>query len=119
MEPTNRTNTATGGNGNAEKARRAEAAAHEKLNRTESTVHDTVDRAARGAHDTVDRLAEKASRAAAQMSERGGQLSEQKDRWMAETRTYVQTHPVASIGIAVAAGFLLSRLLRSDSHDRY
>jgi len=109
MEPTERTtNTSAGGNGHAEKARRAE-----------TTAHDTVDRAARGAHQTVDRLAEKAANAAAQMGEKGEYFNEQKDRVMSQTRTYVQTHPVAAIGIAVAAGFLLSRLLTSDTHDRY
>ena len=108
MEPTDRTTTTNAGNGHADKTRRAQ-----------SSAHDTVDRAARGAHDTVDRLAEKASRAAASLDAKSGDLGEKKDRLMAETRSYVQTHPVASIGIAVAAGFLLSRLLRSDSHDRY
>lgn len=120
MEPNDRTaSTNVGGNGHAEKARRAEASAHEKVDRTQSNVHNTVDRAARGAHDTVDKLADKATRYAAQMGEKGEQFSEQRDRLMAETRSYVQTHPVAAIGIAVAAGFVLSRLLRSESHDRY
>ena len=120
MEPTDRTTTTNvGGNGHAEKARRAEASAHEKVDRTQSSVHSTVDRAARGAHETVDRIADKATQYASRMGEKSGELSQQKDRLMAETRTYVQTHPVAAIGIAVAAGFVLSRLLRSDPHDRY
>ncbi|HEX7030787.1 MAG TPA: DUF883 domain-containing protein [Gammaproteobacteria bacterium] len=106
MEPTDKTSTTVSGNGHAERTKQ----------RAQATAHDTVDRAARGAHDTVDRLADAASRTMSSFGEKGEQLSETKERWMAQTRTYVQMHPVASIGIAVAAGFLLSRLLHSDSH---
>lgn len=104
MEPTDKTTQSTTGNGHAGARRRAQA-----------TAHDTVDRAARGAHDTVDRVADVASRTMDSLGERSGQLNETKDRMLAQTRAYVQMHPVATIGIAVAAGFLLSRLLRS--HD--
>lgn len=100
MEPTDKSTTT--GNGHAK--RQAQTAAH-----------DTVDRAARGVHDTVDRVAEVASRTAASLGERSEQLNETKERMLAQTRAYVQMHPVATIGIAVAAGFLLSRLMRS--HD--
>ncbi|HEX7030210.1 MAG TPA: DUF883 C-terminal domain-containing protein [Gammaproteobacteria bacterium] len=101
MEPTDK--TTPGGNGHADSTRRTQARAHE-----------TVDRAARGVHDTVDRFADAANRTMEHMNERGEKFSETRDRMMAETRSYVQAHPIASIGIAVAAGFLLSRLMRSD-----
>ena len=103
MEPTEK--TTPGGNGHANTRAR-----------TENRAHETVDRAARGAHETVDRMADAASRAAERMNEGGERFSETRDRVVAQTRSYVQTHPVATIGIAVAAGFLLSRLLRSDYH---
>ena len=104
MEPTDKTNSTTAGNGRAEAKRR----------HAQASAHDTVDRAARGVHDTVDRLAGAASRATESLGEGGERFAETKERVMAQTRTYVQTHPVATIGIAVAAGFLLSRILRSD-----
>lgn len=107
MEPTDKSvnSGTTAGNGRVEaQRRRAQAGAHEK-----------VDRAARGVHDTVDRLADVAGRATESFGEHGEKLTEQKERLMAQTRTYVQTHPVATIGIAVAAGFLLSRILRSGN----
>ncbi|HEX7046049.1 MAG TPA: hypothetical protein VF275_00560 [Gammaproteobacteria bacterium] len=106
MEPTDKATNTVSGNGHAERTKQ----------RAQTTAHDTVDRAARGVHDTVDRLADAATRATSSFGEKGEQFAETKERWMAQTRTYVQTHPVASIGIAVAAGFLLSRLLHSDSH---
>lgn len=106
MEPTDKSTSTVSGNGHAERTKQ----------RAQATAHDTVDRAARGVHDTVDRLADVAGRTASSLGEKGEQFSETKERWVAQTRTYVQTHPVASIGIAVAAGFLLSRLLHSDSH---
>lgn len=107
MQPTDKTTT-TGtatGNGHADSKRRLQAGAH-----------DTVDRAARGVHDTVDRLADVADRTTETLGERTEQLNETKERVVAQARSYVQMHPVASLGIAVAAGFLLSALLRSNSH---
>lgn len=101
MEPTDK--TTPGGNGHADSTRRAQSHAHE-----------TVDRAARGVHDTVDRFADAANRTVERMNEGSGKFNETRDRLMAETRSYVQTHPIATIGIAVAAGFLLSRIMRSD-----
>lgn len=108
MEPTDKTTNSSTASGNG----RTDAATR----RAQATAHSTVDRAARGAHDTVDRIADAANRTASSMEEKGEQFAETKERVMAQTRTYVQTHPVAAIGIAVAAGFLLSRLLHSDSH---
>lgn len=102
MEPTDNTTHSSTGNGHAKR-------------RAQATAHDTVDRAARGVHDTVDRVADAASRAASSLGERSEQFNETKERMLAQTRAYVQMHPVATIGIAVAAGFLLSRLMRS--HD--
>lgn len=108
MQPTDKTASTSTPSGNG----RTDAAAR----RAQATAHETVDRAARGAHDTVDRLADVAGRTAETLGEKSEQFAETKDRMVAQTRTYVQTHPVAAIGIAVAAGFLLSRLLHSDSH---
>jgi len=36
-----------------------------------------------------------------------------KDNWVEGAREYVREHPVAALGIAVAAGYVLSMLMRS------
>jgi ElaB/YqjD/DUF883 family membrane-anchored ribosome-binding protein len=35
-----------------------------------------------------------------------------KEDWVEATRGYVRDHPVAALGIALAAGYVLSALLR-------
>lgn len=109
--PTFTDTTATGGNGQA-----AAEEAKRKAARGASTAHDTVERVADRAHDTVDKMAGAASRAADNLGERGEQFSEYSDRAIVQARTYMQEHPIATIGIAVATGFLLSKILSSSEH---
>lgn len=83
-----------------------------------------VDRVARGAHEAVDRFADKArpavermrgsmSGAGDSMHERADQLGEMQEQWMESCRTAVREHPIASIGVAVVAGMVLSKVLSS------
>lgn len=83
-----------------------------------------MDRVVRGAHEAVDRLADKArpavermqgsvSGAADSMHTRADQLGELQEEWMESCRSAVREHPIASIGVAVFAGMLLSKMLSS------
>lgn len=72
-------------------------------------AHAGVDRLTRGAHDTIDRVASAATHAAERFTD--GRLAHQAHEWRATTTSYVREHPLAAIGIAVAAGYLLSRLI--------
>lgn len=72
----------------------------------------TVDRIATGAHQAVDRLASAATSAANHLNVSGEELMAAKERWAQTCSTYVKDHPLTSLGIAVAAGFVLSRLIR-------
>jgi ElaB/YqjD/DUF883 family membrane-anchored ribosome-binding protein len=74
-----------------------------------------VDRVASGAHQAVDKIAGVAGRAAETLGAKGGQLHDAQVRAMEQCRGYVRDNPIASIGIAVAVGFLLSRLLALTS----
>ena len=38
-------------------------------------------------------------------------------RFMENATQYVQTHPMASLGIAIAAGFLISKMMSSGTHS--
>lgn len=78
-----------------EMAQRAQAG----IDRLRSTAHDTVERAAGVAASAADRL-----------SVRGEEWLSAKDEWLDATRGYVREHPFAALGIALAAGYLLSRM---------
>jgi ElaB/YqjD/DUF883 family membrane-anchored ribosome-binding protein len=58
------------------------------------------------AQDTVERAAQAAQRLSAQ----AGELWAQRDQTIESARTYIRAHPIATIGIAIAVGLLLSRL---------
>jgi ElaB/YqjD/DUF883 family membrane-anchored ribosome-binding protein len=80
----------------------------------------TIDRVSDRAHGAVDRAAGVASSAAERIGDRvdalaarGEELRELPENWVEAGRDYVREHPVASLGIALAAGYLLSMIMRS------
>ncbi len=79
-----------------------------------------IERASQGAHRAVDRAAEAVSSVAGRFGETVEQLAEKRDElmelpetWMEGAREYVREHPFASVGIALAAGYLLHMITRS------
>lgn len=74
---------------------------------------ETIDKASKSAHEAVDKIVSATSHAAEAVSEKGEQLKNAEQRLMENCRGYVRDNPITSLGIAVAAGFLLSRLLSS------
>jgi len=72
----------------------------------------TVDKIATGAHQAVDRIASAAASAASQFGVKGDEMLEAKERLLDSTREYVRTNPMAALGIALAAGFVISRIMR-------
>jgi ElaB/YqjD/DUF883 family membrane-anchored ribosome-binding protein len=72
-----------------------------------------VDRLSQSAHQTVDRAAQAASSVADRVSEKYEELYAMQEDWVEAGREYVKEHPVAAIGMALAAGYLLSMLMRS------
>ena len=86
---------------------------HDGINRASEAARPAVDRIASGAHQAVDSMAEAASHAAEAFGEKGTNLKEMQARFMEDCNNYVRENPMASIGIAAAAGFLLSRMLSS------
>ena len=74
--------------------------------------YDTAtDRAAATAHETVDRVAGAAHSAARTVEAKGGEFIAASDRYLEQTRESVRASPFASVGIALAAGFVLGYLL--------
>jgi len=93
----------------------ASIGAHDAIDRVSDVTRPVVDRIASGAHQAVDRIAGAAGQAADTLGVRGEQLKNAQVRAMEQWRGYVRDHPVASVGMGVAAGFLLSRLLSWSS----
>lgn len=87
---------------------------------------EMVDRVAQGAHKAVDRMAERAGPAVERVRStfedastrahsQADHIADVQDRWLTATRDCIRSHPVASVGIAVLGGMLLSRIL-NDRH---
>lgn len=91
----------TMGNTTTDKARETASQMGEK-------AHAGVDKVTQGAHDTIDRVASAATHAAERFTD--GRLAHTAHEWRASTTSYVREHPLTAVGIAIAAGYLLSRL---------
>lgn len=72
-----------------------------------------VDTALQSAHGAVDKIADMTNQAVEAFGDKGKELQNAEKQLVADCRGYVRDNPVTSLGIAVAAGFLLSRLLSS------
>jgi ElaB/YqjD/DUF883 family membrane-anchored ribosome-binding protein len=72
-----------------------------------------LERASSSAHEAVDRVTQTASQYAERFGETAEQWLEMKDNWVEGARDYVREHPIAALGIAAAAGYLLHMITRS------
>jgi ElaB/YqjD/DUF883 family membrane-anchored ribosome-binding protein len=66
------------------------------------STEENIEHYSAGVHEAVDRLGEKAE-----------EWLDMKDNWVEGAREYVREHPVAALGIAAAAGYILSMIMRS------
>ncbi len=71
----------------------------------------TIEKASDYAHEAGDKIASATSQAAKAIGEQGEQLLNAEQKMMKHCCNYVSAHPMKSLGIAVAAGFLLRHLL--------
>lgn len=72
---------------------------------------ETIDKVTNSAHDVVNKIASATNQASEALGEKSDQLINAEQKMMEDYRGYIHNNPVTSMGIAVAAGFLLSRLL--------
>ncbi len=72
-----------------------------------------IERLSDGAHRVVDEAANRAGALADRFGEKTDELMEIKDDWLEAGRDYVREHPVAALGMAAAAGYLFSMIMRS------
>ena len=67
-----------------------------------NTTQKQIEHISEGAQEAIERFGEKAE-----------EWLELKDTWVDGAREYVREHPIAALGIAAAAGYVLSMLMRS------
>ena len=72
---------------------------------------DITDKVSHSAHEAYDKIADVTSQAAEALGEKGEQLKNAEQQLIEDCRVYVRDNPITSVGIAVAAGFLLSRMV--------
>ena len=91
-----------------------------EASRVAESAHGAVDQVMQGAHDTVDRFAAKAGPALDRARSAASDIQTTaytkyddfiKGEWVESAREEVRARPLAAVGIALAAGLLLSRLL--------
>lgn len=70
-----------------------------------------IDHVAAMAHKAVDKAAGAAAPTAEWLAAQGENLNASQKKLMADTCSYVSANPLKAIGIAVVAGFLLSRIV--------
>ena len=71
-----------------------------------------IERVAAVAHQAVDQAAGAAAPTADWLTARGESLNATRQKLVADASSYVSTNPLKAVAIALAAGFLLSRILR-------
>jgi len=72
---------------------------------------NTTDKVAHFAHEAVDTVADASNHARAAFDETSDQLVNAEQLLMKNCQTYIRENPVTSLGLAIAGGFLLSRVL--------
>ena len=86
---------------------------HATIDKVSDTARPAVDRLASGAHQAVDKIAGAAGQVVETFGAKGEQLNDAQQRLVEAGRNYVRDNPMMALGIAIAAGFVLSRVLSS------
>ena len=71
---------------------------------------DITDKVSDTAHAAYDKIADATSQAAETLGEKGEQLKKTEQQLMKNCSGFISDNPITTVSIAVAAGFLLSRL---------
>lgn len=91
-------------------AEQSGSSAHQTIDRLTDAVFPAVSRAASGAHRLVDRISGTTNRVVEKLEKTATQLKDREQRLVDASSGYVREHPFRSAGIALAAGFVISRL---------
>lgn len=86
----------------------ASHSAHKAIDLASSATRPAVDGLASGAHRAVDSLAGSATHVAESLEVKGDELQALQGRLAESCRIHLREHPIASLGMAVAAGYMLN-----------
>ena len=89
---------------------------HEAINTAAHAAGPMVDQIAAGAHQATDKLSGAAIHAAESITQKTRQTRDAEARFAESCRVQVREHPIASLGIAMAAGFALNWWLRRNGN---
>ena len=107
---------ASGTDGNLNKAASgAHHAVDSMANKVEQAARQTgpaIDKVKAMAHQAVDSAAGAAAPAVDWIAEQGEHLNEAQKKMVDDLCKYVSANPLKSVGIALAAGFIVSRIMR-------
>ena len=90
---------------------RAAGGAHATIDRASNAAHPAVDRLAAGAHHAVDSIDDTATRTAKAVETTALKWRDTQSRVAERYYDRVRHRPIATLGIAIAAGFLLALLM--------
>jgi ElaB/YqjD/DUF883 family membrane-anchored ribosome-binding protein len=79
---------------------------------TARKIKPAIDRVAEIAHQTVDRVADAAAPTVTWLNRQGDSLKAGQRTVADDAVKYICAHPWKSVGIAFAAGFFISRIIR-------
>jgi ElaB/YqjD/DUF883 family membrane-anchored ribosome-binding protein len=71
---------------------------------------ETIDKLSSAAEEAAEKIASVTSQATDVLGEKGEQLKELEQQLVEDARDYIREHPITSMGIALAAGFMLSQI---------
>lgn len=111
-----RTDEFAASSGNASIAQGIENAghgAHQVIEKVSDVARPALDRLASSAHQAVDKAKGAATHAAESLGAQADHLKEAQTHLVEACGGYMRTHPVASLGLAVGVGYLISRLMGS------
>jgi ElaB/YqjD/DUF883 family membrane-anchored ribosome-binding protein len=78
----------------------------------------TTDTLSNAAEEAAKKISEATSQAAEALGEKGEQLMDMEEQFLKKCRACIRDYPIASIGIALAAGFILSRMTHTCEYRR-
>jgi ElaB/YqjD/DUF883 family membrane-anchored ribosome-binding protein len=106
---TSATNSSPAVTAAAEGMDRLARSAHSGIDTASDAAHPAIDRMASGAHKAVENADEVVTQATKALDEAGVKGEE----LIASGTGYMRAHPLFTLGLAVTAGYVLSRLLAS------
>ncbi|MGB9149392.1 MAG: hypothetical protein WCB36_04020 [Burkholderiales bacterium] len=86
---------------------------HKAIDKVSDAARPAIDRMASGAHRITDNVADAGARSAEALEAKSEQIKDAQTRLLQDAAGYARANPAISLGIAVAAGFLLGRLFSS------